>query len=153
MYPRGFQGQRQQQSAITPPVSSKGCLAPGSPICDCVPRCVPVPPPPTTHTLSHREALQLVTGYFSQSTASLFNTWLSIQLLSSLISSLASKLRYTVFKNRLAAEFTPWEGRISHCLGGESKASALLHIAILMFVRCLPWSFSDICRRKKRIKI
>lgn len=76
-----------------------GCLATGSTISHCVPTC------PRIHTYTHQRyrterALQLVTGCSSQSAASLFNTQLSIQLLSLLISSPASKLRYVLFKKQ-----------------------------------------------------
>lgn len=105
-----------------------GCLAPGSTISD-VFLC-----PTHTHYYTER-ALQLVTGCFSQSAASLFNTQLSIQLLSSLISSPASKLRYALFKNRPTAEFGPWEAGLSHFLGGESKVSTPLHSGLLILLQ------------------
>lgn len=107
-----FQGQQQQQSAITPPVSSTGVwrlAALSVTVCLDVSLC-----PTHTHIYTHmhihyhtERALQLVTGCFSQFAASLFNTQLSIQLLSSLISSPASKLRYALFKNRPTAESGP----------------------------------------------
>lgn len=87
-----FQGQQQQkQPVITPPVSSKGvwCLAALSGVTVCLDVF-----PCRTHTHTRKEserarererALQLVTGSFSAAAASLYNTQLSIQLLSSFI--------------------------------------------------------------------
>lgn len=144
-----FQGQQQQQPAITPPVSSTGVwrLAALS-----VTVCLNVSPSHThTHTPNITErALQLVTGCFSQSAASLFNTHLSIQLLSALISSPASKLRYALFKSRPTAESGPRVsgGRISCYLGGESRVLTLLHLGILILVRLVPKHWRDLQRKR-----
>lgn len=114
-----------------------GCLAPGSTISDCVPRCVPVSHTHThTHKLSHREGPaagdRLLLSVYCQPVqhTALYPTLIFIDF-----PPLPPNLDMHSLKNRPTAEFGPWEGRISPYLGGESKVLTVLHLAILILVQ------------------